>query len=58
MAATAELALGKRKSARRSMDRALRADPGLRLDETQVSPKVVALLRDARRRAGLAEAAP
>lgn len=40
MAATAEVALGRRTPARRSMLRALRADPNLALDEREASPKL------------------
>ena len=57
MAATAEVALGQRARALESMMRALRADPGLSLDERETSPKVLKLLWDARRRTGV-EATP
>jgi hypothetical protein len=53
MAATAEIALGRRDRARQSMIRALRADPTLILDEREASPKVLELLREARRRTGI-----
>jgi hypothetical protein len=58
MAATAEVALGRRAPARRSMLRALRAEPNLTLDEREASPKLLELLRGARRRAGVAEPEP
>jgi hypothetical protein len=58
MAATAEVALGQRAAARRSMLRALRAAPDLALDERDVSPKLLQLLREARRRTGNAEPEP
>jgi len=58
MAATAELALGQRNRARQSMVRALRADPTLSLDEQEASPKVLELLREARRRTGIGEPKP
>ena len=48
MAATAEVALGRRMPAQRSMLRALRADPNLDLDEREASPKLLELLREAR----------
>lgn len=50
MTATAQVALGQRAQARRSMQRALLADPGLALDEGQTSPKVFGLLRELRAR--------
>ena len=49
MAATAEIALGRRSQARRSLQRALGADAGLSLDEQATSPKVLSLLRELRR---------
>jgi len=58
MAATAEVALGRRDRARQSMIRALRADPTLVLDEREASPKVLELLRTARRRTGIGEPKP
>jgi len=57
-AATAQVALGRRAQARRSLERALRADPDLALDERQASPKVLELLREARTRMGNAEKDP
>lgn len=48
LAATTEVALDLRVKAMRSMRRALRADPGLTLDEQRTPPKVYALLREAR----------
>ena len=48
LAATAEVALDQRVDAMRSMRRALRADPGMILDEQQTPPKVYSLLREAR----------
>jgi hypothetical protein len=56
--ATAEIALGRPADARRSLARALRADPGLVLDERAVSPKVRALLPRARQLAATPEPAP
>ena len=58
MAATAEVALGQRTPARRSMMRALRAVPDLVLDEREASPKLLELLREARLRTGNAEPEP
>jgi hypothetical protein len=58
MAATAEVALGQRTPARRSMARALRAAPDLSLDEHEASPKLLELLREARRGTGSAEPEP
>ena len=58
MAATAEVALGQRTPARRSMERALRAVPHLSLDEREASPKLLELLREARLRMGNAEPEP
>jgi hypothetical protein len=49
LAATSEIAIGRRAAAARSMRRALRADPELRLDEAEASPKLVELWRRARR---------
>jgi hypothetical protein len=49
MAATAEIALGRRSQARRSLQRALGADSRLSLDEQATSPKVLSLLRELRR---------
>ncbi|MDJ0848686.1 MAG: hypothetical protein QNK04_09935 [Myxococcota bacterium] len=48
MAATGELALGRSRQAHASMRRALEADPALALDEVHTSPRVIALLREAR----------
>jgi hypothetical protein len=48
MAATAEIALGRRSQARRSLQRALGMDAGLVLDEQATSPKVSSLLRELR----------
>ena len=58
MAATAEVALGRRDRAQQSMIRALRADPTLILDEREASPKLLGLLREARRRTGIGEPKP
>lgn len=49
--ATAEIALGRRDAARRSLERALRADPALELDEREVSPKLLSVWREVRREA-------
>jgi hypothetical protein len=54
-AATGELALGERARARQSMIRALQADPALDLDARDTSPKLLELLRQARRHAVAAE---
>jgi len=48
LAATAEVALGRRAQAVESMRRALMADPSLNLEASQTPPKVLALLREAR----------
>jgi hypothetical protein len=48
LAATAEIALGREEAARQSLARALDAEPGLRLDPTRHSPKLVALLEEVR----------
>ena len=48
MAATAEIALGRRSQARRSLQRALEVDSDLVLDEQATSPKVSSLLRELR----------
>lgn len=58
LGATAEVALGRRAQAREHLVRALRADPALALDESRVSPKLLQLLPEARRRAARAEGAP
>ncbi len=58
MAATAEIALGRRDGARESLARALRADPALELDASEVSPKVLELLREARLARGGEEEKP
>ena len=55
MSATAEVALGRRDQARQSLIRALEADPSLALDERTASPKLLDLLREARRHTGIAE---
>jgi len=57
LAATAEVALGHRAQAREHLVRALQADPTLSLDERDTSPRLLALLPEARRRAASAEAA-
>jgi hypothetical protein len=56
MAATAAVALGDGAGARDSLVRALRADPGLAFDATTTSPKLLELLPEARRRAGVTAA--
>lgn len=56
LAATAEVAMGRRAAARESLGRALRADPALELDAKQVSPKVMKLLEEARAARGGEEA--
>jgi hypothetical protein len=48
MTATAQVALGQRARARRSLRRAILADPDLTLDEREISPKVLGLLRELR----------
>jgi hypothetical protein len=58
LAATAEVALGRREAARQSLIRALVADPGLALDAGETSPKVLELLREARLRTGIEEPKP
>ncbi len=58
MAATAQVALGKRDGARQSLIRALSADPTLALDASEVSPKVLELMREARLRTGIEEPRP
>jgi hypothetical protein len=58
MAATAEIALGRRDRARHSMIRALRADPTFVLDEREASPKVRDLLMEARRHTGIGDPKP
>ena len=58
MIATAQVALGRRAVAQRSMMRALQAEPALCLDERTTSPKVLELLREARRRSDIGQAEP
>jgi hypothetical protein len=58
LAATAEVALGRRDAARESLGRALQADPALALDRDRVSPKVLKLLQEARLARGGEEAKP
>ena len=58
LAATGELALGQLERARRSLERALLADPGLVLDAAETSPRLVELMRDARSRVEIAGAQP
>lgn len=58
MAATAEVAFGRTRDARRSLVRALQAHPSLVLDERTSSPKLVALMPAARRQSGLAGGGP
>ena len=53
MAATAEIALGRREQARRSLQRALGVDARLVLDEQATSPKILSLLRELRGGNGL-----
>jgi hypothetical protein len=48
LAATAEIALGQEAAARGSLERALRAEPELRLDPTRHSPKLVRLFDQVR----------
>jgi hypothetical protein len=48
LAATAQVAFGDEAAARASLERALRADPGLALDESATSPKLLRVLDDAR----------
>jgi hypothetical protein len=48
LAATAEVALGRRAQAAESMRRALMSDPSMSLEASQTPPKVLALLREAR----------
>ena len=48
LAATAEVALGRRNAARASLARALEADPDLQLDPAETSPKLVALWAEVR----------
>ena len=50
LVATAEVALGRNASARASFRRALDATPGLALDESTTSPKVLKVLDSARAR--------
>lgn len=52
VAATAEVALGQEEAARRSFERALAADPSLRLDPATTSPKVRRAFEAARGQAG------
>jgi hypothetical protein len=58
MTATAQVALGRRGVAQRSMMRALQAEPALSLDESTTSPKVLELLREARRHSDIGQAEP
>jgi hypothetical protein len=53
LAATAEIALGQEDAARESLERALRAEPDLRLDPTLHSPKLVRLFDYVRAGGGL-----
>jgi hypothetical protein len=55
LAATAEVARGRKIQARDHLVRALRADPSLALDERETSPRLLALLPEARRLAARAE---
>jgi hypothetical protein len=55
LAATAEVARGRKHQARDHLVRALRADPSLVLDERETSPRLLALLPEARRLAARAE---
>jgi hypothetical protein len=48
LAATAQVAFGDDAAARSSIERALRADPALALDESTTSPKLLRVLDDAR----------
>jgi hypothetical protein len=48
LAATAEIALGREEAARASLERALRAQPELRLDPARHSPKLIRLFEEAR----------
>jgi len=50
LSATAEVALGRSDAARASFERALGAEPGLTLDRSQASPKVLRVFEEARRR--------
>jgi hypothetical protein len=56
--ATAHVALGERDLARRSLGRAIRLDPSLTLDARTTSPKVVAVLHEARRERGAEASSP
>jgi hypothetical protein len=55
LAATAEVARGRKVHARDHLVRALRADPSLVLDDRRTSPRLLALLPEARRLAARAE---
>jgi hypothetical protein len=55
LAAIAEVARGRKLQARDHLVRALRADPSLLLDERETSPRLLALLPEARRLAARAE---
>jgi len=55
LAATAEVARRRKTQARDHLVRALRADPSLVLDERETSPRLLALLPEARRLAARAE---
>jgi len=48
LAATAEIALGQEEAARASLERALRAQPELRLDPARYSPKLIRLFEEVR----------
>jgi hypothetical protein len=48
LAATAEIALGREEAARASLERALRAQPDLRLDPARHSPKLIRLFEEVR----------
>ena len=58
LAATAEVARGRRAEARNHLVRALRADPSLALGPRDTSPRLLALLPEARRLAARAEGHP
>ncbi|HXK25912.1 MAG TPA: hypothetical protein VMS55_24815 [Myxococcota bacterium] len=55
LTATAEIARGRRTQARDHLASALRADPSLELSERDTSPRLLALLPDARQLAARAE---
>ena len=58
LAATAEVARGRKLQARDHLVRALCADPSLILDERETSPRLLALLPEARRLAARADGLP